>query len=1044
MATNFSDKLVLNRFILSYLGFSKFKNLKDILSDDKLIHIEETEEVSKFCTALKPYTKNASDRLSSQQLIEYDENISRHLHAINQGDRDIKLKYFQYLTLLFTEIYLDKFFTSQESLLNELNVFLDEFNKSLVAKEKLSPFELKDLNKLAFWNATGSGKTLIMHINLLQFQHYSKNKIDINKTILITPNVGLSQQHLQEFETSKIDAMIFDKSKTSGIFSNKNIEIIEISKIKDDDGDATVAVDSFEDNNLVLIDEGHRGSSGDTWKTNREKLSENGFAFEYSATFGQAVAGNGKKEKELQQEYAKSIIFDYSYKYFYNDGYGKDYTILNLKDDNDENIKKNYFIASLLCFYQQAKIYQQNTNLAKEYNLENPLLVFVGSSVNSVRNESKQKVSDVVDIVLSFKDFIENIDSSKQIISNILAGKSGVLNADNEDLFYNRLSFLQSLDIDIYTDILKMLFNTSTTAKLYLDDFTNIDGEIGLRIGENDYFGVINVGDSNELIKLCDSNNISTDKKTFAKSLFANINDKKSKLNILIGSKKFTEGWNSWRVSSMGLLNMGKSEGSQIIQLFGRGMRLKGKDFCLKRSSAISTTTNDKLLPMETLNIFGVRANYMESFKQYLENEGVPVDNQREFVLKTVINQDYQKKGLKVLQLQKGRNYRKDVAQVNLEYSDKSAIAKKVSLNLYAKVDAMYSNQSISNTEVQLNEVKLTQEHLSFIDFDRVFFELQQFKKEHKWSNLSIDKNVIDNFIKNNDWYLLYAPSDYFAITKFSDYQKIEDIFIKLLKEYTRVFYNYKKASWESQYLEYRELNQEDDRANFIDSYYASIDKSEKSLIEVLEKLEQELPARISEVDQANFKGINLEHHHLYNPLFAKTKESFKSLKMRPTLLNDGEIKFLEDFKKYMKDKPQILENKEVYLLRNQSRTGVSLFVDSNFYPDFIMWIIDGEKQYINFIDPKGISRINVVDSPKLNLANTIKNYESKIGCKDTYLNSFILSVTKYNDLKENQKVASKEKLKDKNILFQEDRNTYIEDLFKKILNSNQTATKLS
>ena len=57
------------------------------------------------------------------------------------------------------------------------------------------------------------------------------------------------------------------------------------------------------------------------------------------------------------------------------------------------------------------------------------------------------------------------------------------------------------------------------------------------------------------------------------------LNNKDSHLNVLVGSRKFTEGWSSWRVSTMGLLNMGQGEGSQIIQLFGRGVRLKGKVF---------------------------------------------------------------------------------------------------------------------------------------------------------------------------------------------------------------------------------------------------------------------------------------------------------------------------------------------------------------------------------------------------------------------------------------------------------------------------------
>ena len=50
----------------------------------------------------------------------------------------------------------------------------------------------------------------------------------------------------------------------------------------------------------------------------RNALCEKGFSFEYSATFGQAVKGNAK----LTELYAKSTLFDYSYRYFYGDGFG--------------------------------------------------------------------------------------------------------------------------------------------------------------------------------------------------------------------------------------------------------------------------------------------------------------------------------------------------------------------------------------------------------------------------------------------------------------------------------------------------------------------------------------------------------------------------------------------------------------------------------------------------------------------------------------------------------------------------------------------------
>jgi hypothetical protein len=55
-------------------------------------------------------------------------------------------------------------------------------------------------------------------------------------------------------------------------------------------------------------------------------------------------------------------------------------------------------------------------------------------------------------------------------------------------------------------------------------------------------------------------------------------------VNLLIGTKKSADGWNSYRVSTMGLMNVGATEGSQIIQLFGRSVRLMGYGRSPKRS----------------------------------------------------------------------------------------------------------------------------------------------------------------------------------------------------------------------------------------------------------------------------------------------------------------------------------------------------------------------------------------------------------------------------------------------------------------------------
>ena len=111
------------------------------------------------------------------------------------------------------------------------------------------------------------------------------------------------------------------------------MKVTEITKLvmeKRGEGDS-VPVEAFEGNNLIFVDEGHKGSGGEVWRAVRDALGETGFTFEYSATFGQALAA--ANNEVLLTEYGKAIAFDYSYRYFYDDGYGKDFQILNLTDE---------------------------------------------------------------------------------------------------------------------------------------------------------------------------------------------------------------------------------------------------------------------------------------------------------------------------------------------------------------------------------------------------------------------------------------------------------------------------------------------------------------------------------------------------------------------------------------------------------------------------------------------------------------------------------------------------------------------------------------
>lgn len=1038
----FGKSLVLFQYILSLF---ETESLDDLCDGMKAPHLEGVDEnnVSYFHThlAISRFERKA---MPNDILLEYDQNIVSHTLRICGKREGFRWKYFQYISLLFCEIYLDKYFKSPQNLLTELNDFVMQFNTDKEPGEQVIPYTIEDLNKVAFWQATGSGKTLIMHINILQHQHYQKKyglKKKVNRTILLTPNEGLSEQHRKEFQLSGLMADLFNKD-AMGLFLSNAIEIIDIHKLKEESKEKTVSVDCFEGNNLVLVDEGHRGAGGIEWMDKRNRLCEDGFSFEYSATFGQAMKASGRKE--MLQQYAKCILFDYSYKYFYRDGYGKEYSILNLAEDRHEEQKQLYLTACLLSFYQQLLIFSENERGFSPFLLEEPLWIFVGSKVNAVRTEQRRKVSDVVDILLFLDSFLRNSQETIEYIERLLTGTSQLNDTRGNDLFAGKFIYLISRGMDakdFYTDIRKLVFNSTTTeARMHLDNLKGAQGEIGLRLGDNEYFGVINVGDDRELLKLCEQNGLTASDKDFSDSLFHKLSEKNSPVKILIGSKKFTEGWNSWRVSTMGLMNVGKTEGSEIIQLFGRGVRLKGYDMSLKRSTYMKNVTVPKNIgAVETLNVFGVKADYMRQFREYLEEEGLGESDEYEEIAIPAIS-NLGKTKLKYPQLKEGVNFKKQGPRPTLGEPDDYMLEHPITVDWYPKIEALQSRLARSTTTATLYEGKLQSLHLAFMDFDEIYFELQKYKNERCYYNLNIDKNILPVLLARTDWYVLYIPEEELDLKSFEQVRLWQDIAIVLLKKFCDQYYNVKRLDYEKDKIEYKYLDEveaalaaQEKRGNIFDEYTFMVEKSRADIITKLTELKQ----RVENHDFSDFEFGSLRSfsfdRHLYKPLiYIKDSE----IKVIPVTLNKGENQFVADLKKYYEDNAGYFEDKEMYLLRNLGRgRGVGFFQAHNFYPDFIMWIVYGGKQFITFIDPHGIRMAKGFDDRKIRFHKEIKTLEGQIGDKDVILNSFIISVTEHYQIKWWDKKVNKDNFQKHNVLFQEDKNAYIKKMFKGILN---------
>lgn len=1046
---HFSQKLILNSFLLNLLGFDNFQQLSDFFKNIPDGYNEDNN--SYFYNTLVNSNYFEKIKINKNDFKQYDKNIFVHTKKINEKRKDyVVWKYFQWACLMFVEIYLHKYFEDKEKFLLELNNYKNDiYNERYENWKDIADYKIEDLNKVAVWNATGSGKTLLMHINYLQFNYYlekyNKQK-SINKKLLITPHESLSKQHLDDFASSQISAMPFNKTSINSLFSDKIVYVIEITKLlteggKNNDKNKSIPPEVFGEDNLVFIDEVHKGSGNNKndsgWKKQREKLYKKGFAFEYSATLGQVVNDDTK----LETEYSKATLFDYSYRWFYNDGYGKDYRILNLEEDKIEHNRQLYLTACLLTYYQQLITWERNKDKLNDFNIQKPLWIFVGSTVSATKENIE---SDVIQIVLFLAEFIDNKNNSSiKILDELVLNKKTVL----EGIFANVFKTMQAglFGEELFNDILKKVFNTSSKGKISLRNLKKANGEIELYIGNEDKsFGLINIGDDDKFLEQCknyDEFFVSVPDE-FTGSTFDDISKTKKGLNtnILIGSKKFVEGWNCYRVSTMGLMNIGKSEGSQIIQLFGRGIRLKGYNGKLKRSSQFMDEDKVKknieaLSILETLNIFGVHASYMKKFKEELQREGLPTNKICEEIIPIKFNKLPTNPKLKTLSLKDGVDFKKQKDDdgnlkniVLLEYKENI----KINLDLYPVIDKEESDGiKQSNTNVIKNDkVKLEEKYLAFVDWQEVYFALQDYKAQKSWYNFNFNVENIKQLFTKDTWYTLYIRE--INIKSFADIRKIDDIVISLLKKYCETLYNYTKNNWEQKNLEYRDLSVEDNNFEIV-NYNIFAEDNQKEFLESIRIYSEQIKNDIF-VDEKDFDNSDLSSicfdKHLYNPILILNKYS-NSIEVKPVPLNEGEGKFVKDLKKYCKDNIKLFEKEKIYLLRNRSKKGIGFFETSKFYPDFIMWHIKDDKQYITFIDPKGLRNLEDGQrSPKLKLYEKLKVIEEKLGNPNIKLNSIIISVTKKDVINWRWDMKKEFDFTEHHCLFQDDSN-YIENIFK-------------
>ena len=236
---------------------------------------------------------------------------------------------------------------------------------------------------------------------------------------------------------------------------------------------------------------------------------------------------------------------------------------------------------------------------------------------------------------------------------------------------------------------------------------------------------------------------------------------------------------------------MATAAGSLIIQMFGRVVRFAGKNRDGKRLEK----PPPNIKPLQTSYIYGLKSAYLETFLNGLYANGVP--DVRSIECPTFINlpKPTQLKSIKA------------ISPLQSEFSVTAcgsawlAGVNKVRMSCAATVTTAGMNANgVQTTKGVAGEdiTGLFKQLLPFIDFDDIYREMVEMKRQMRWWNFAFDKSAILAALTSNR-YEIFCLSSAMRIQQESDLNRINRMAATLVRQLFEAAYR-KQESKKSSY----------------------------------------------------------------------------------------------------------------------------------------------------------------------------------------------------------------------------------------------------
>ncbi|GAA9020929.1 DEAD/DEAH box helicase family protein [Helicobacter pylori] len=779
------------------------------------------------------------------------------------------------------------------------------------------------INRLAFYMATGSGKTIVI-IKLVELLSVAMGMglIPKKNIMFFSANEHLIKQFKKEIEkynrskdySKQIDFKNLKSVKNKDFYHSPKdfFQKIVLFYYRADlmsDEESKENLLNYKDcwdngENYVILDEAHKGN-----KTESKRqaifslLSQKGFLFNFSATF--------TEESDLI-----TAVYNLSVGEWVKLGYGKESVLLKknnlsafkeLKDLNDRE-KEIALLKALLLLGMQ-----------KRYKVEgyfhDPLMLVFTHSVN-VENSDAEIFFKTLARVIENDDESDFSKAKDDLLEELKEPEFLFSDGKEKEKEYKIKVFKESLKGMDFKGLKEEVFYANNG---YIEVIINPKNnqEIAFKLNTSDkVFCLIRIGDITEWIheKLKSVKVVSKNLSFKEESYFSQID--KSSINILVGSRAFDTGWDSTRPSVILFLNIGLDDDAKklVKQSFGRGVRIESVKNQRQRLAylEIDEAVKEDLKPnaamLETLFVIATKSESVKAILDLKEESSDPswCEVELEKTLEHALFVPcYQEKSIKATDLESGsfkmseKNF-KDLKEHFHLMSEKHFVLKHEIYNPkdYALLKEMIQKECF---EIELN--------WHYKDLD----DLISILKKRLYLNQKVPK---DEFNALDDEKIVHFKRIQVKASKKEELMKT----IQEVKEY---------APLDKETLRIKIAQGEIDIDN--------IDKHKQD--------------RTFKVDDAEL--LKLKEHY-YTPLIkAKNCDWLKHV-----VKVKSESDFLEEL---LKITETLQENYDFWAFSKIDEHLDNLFIpyfngatERKFFPDFIFWLQKGNTQIICFIDPKG------------------------------------------------------------------------------------------